>query len=396
MFNEDYYRRLIVQSQNQQIRIINTDRPWYPKMKQKDIIRPLFSEDFKFFVLPPNKMISLLKRHKITIPTDEQIREFLKNHSLKNIVDYGVKLKSTTEIKVHPPQVIIQNQRKRAKTKQQLIINKKTINIQHINNNIIEPTKQSTSSQYKPSYHKTLKIYKTDYSNQDLYTIINKLNFSPMQINQSPKQTKQNIHINTLPSQTYVKPIVPKSVLPYPPRSKKQLRQLLLRAINKIKKLGLTIKYVMQNKIFSKKPYEKPLSKQFIHAAKKNQIDEINNLLSINPYLVFDFDFYNMTALHWACKKGYVELVELLLQYHSDVDGIDILYRTPLILSIEENHLEITHILLANGAYPWSTAITDLKTVLDSNEKAKNLLTKVRRLQIMAKWTQQKEYLSLI
>ena len=42
--------------------------------------------------------------------------------------------------------------------------------------------------------------------------------------------------------------------------------------------------------------------------------------------------------------------------------------------------MEITHILLANGAYPWSTAITDLKTVLDSNEKAKNLLTKVRRV----------------
>lgn len=103
----------------------------------------------------------------------------------------------------------------------------------------------------------------------------------------------------------------------------------------------------MKHKIFSKKPYEKPLAKDFIHAAKKNQIDVIENLLAVCPYLVFDFDFYNMTALHWACKKGYVELVELLLKYHSDIDGVDILYRTPLILSIEENHLEITHILLS-------------------------------------------------
>lgn len=37
-------------------------------------------------------MVSLLKRHKITIPTDDQIREFLRSHSLKNIVNYGVKL----------------------------------------------------------------------------------------------------------------------------------------------------------------------------------------------------------------------------------------------------------------------------------------------------------------
>lgn len=41
-----------------------------------------------------------------------------------------------------------------------------------------------------------------------------------------------------------------------------------------------------------------------------------------------------MTALHWACKKGYYDLAQLLLKYHSDVDGIDILNRTPLYLAI--------------------------------------------------------------
>lgn len=50
--------------------------------------------------------------------------------------------------------------------------------------------------------------------------------------------------------------------------------------------------------------------------------------------MVFDYDFYNMTALHWACKKGYLEIAEILLKHHSDIDGVDILYRTPLILAI--------------------------------------------------------------
>lgn len=71
----------------------------------------------------------------------------------------------------------------------------------------------------------------------------------------------------------------------------------------------------MQHKIFSKKPYEKQYSKEFILAAKKNKIEEIENLLQISPYLVFDYDFYNMTALHWACKKGYYNIAELLLNY---------------------------------------------------------------------------------
>ena len=35
----------------------------------------------------------------------------------------------------------------------------------------------------------------------------------------------------------------------------------------------------MEYKIFSKKPYEKKDSKEFIHAAKQNKIDEIENYL---------------------------------------------------------------------------------------------------------------------
>lgn len=87
-----------------------------------------------------------------------------------------------------------------------------------------------------------------------------------------------------------------------------------------------------------------------------------------------------MTGLHWACKKGYLNLVELLLNYKADVDAVDLLHRTPLILSIEENHLDITHLLLVKGAYIWSTALTDLHSVLEKNEKAKILLTRVRRV----------------
>lgn len=49
---------------------------------------------------------------------------------------------------------------------------------------------------------------------------------------------------------------------------------------------------------------------------------------------MFDFDFFNMSALHWASKKGLYEMAEILIKFHSDVDGIDILNRTPLYLAI--------------------------------------------------------------
>lgn len=98
--------------------------------------------------------------------------------------------------------------------------------------------------------------------------------------------------------------------------------------------MKVTPSYAVDHKIFSKKPYEKLFSKELLYSTKKNQCMEVERLLLLNPYLVFDFDFYNMTALHWACKKGYIEIVEVLLKYNADVDAIDILHRTPLILCI--------------------------------------------------------------
>lgn len=41
-----------------------------------------------------------------------------------------------------------------------------------------------------------------------------------------------------------------------------------------------------------------------------------------------------MTALHWACKHGYVDMVRMLLHYHADFDAIDLMNRTPLSIAI--------------------------------------------------------------
>ena len=31
-----------------------------------------------------------------------------------------------------------------------------------------------------------------------------------------------------------------------------------------------------------------------------------------------------MTPLHWACKKNYIDIVDMLLKFKSEVDSIDI------------------------------------------------------------------------
>ncbi|CAD8146002.1 unnamed protein product [Paramecium pentaurelia] len=388
MFVEDYYRRLIKQQCKPTPKEIKTDRPWYPKRVSNETKR----EEYKFFMLPPNKMVTLLKKNKLSAP-NEKIKEFLHNHSLRKIVDFGETLQSTLDMKVQRPSIQIPTPKYINVGRQLFPVKRRPLCLPSTRV-ITEPSKKS-SLQCK-SVHKSIRLKQSDHYQEEIYSIITKLNYSPLHVDTSNICKKQIQPLKVVQPQAYIKPEIPKSVLPYPPRTKKQLRQFLLRALKKIKALGLTIKYVMEHKIFSKKPYEKKYSKEFIHAAKQNKIEEIENYLQINPYLVFEYDFYNMTALHWACKKGYIQMVEILLKYHSDIDGVDILYRTPLILSIKEDHLDVAHILLINGAYPWSTAITDLKSILEENERAKILLTRVRRLQIMAKWTQSGEYLNLI
>jgi len=77
MIENDLYRRLA--TRNDPRKPINTVNPWFPKKRQQEPPK----EEYKFFHLPPNKFVSIMRNQKIAIPNDDKIRDFLKNHSLK-------------------------------------------------------------------------------------------------------------------------------------------------------------------------------------------------------------------------------------------------------------------------------------------------------------------------
>lgn len=83
-----------------------------------------------------------------------------------------------------------------------------------------------------------------------------------------------------------------------------------------------------------------------------------------------------MTALHWACKHGYVDMVRMLLHYHADFDAIDLMNRTPLSIAIQENHKEIVKLLLIHGANPWSSTLTEIKPL---NEEVRKIVSDARK-----------------
>ena len=90
----------------------------------------------------------------------------------------------------------------------------------------------------------------------------------------------------------------------------------------------------------------------------------ITELLGMGKYLVFAFDWTHLTALHWAAKRGNLQVLEYLIQSNSDLEAEDDMERTPLFYAVTLNHIDCALALIKAGAkYPVKLRV---KKVLES------------------------------
>ena len=57
-----------------------------------------------------------------------------------------------------------------------------------------------------------------------------------------------------------------------------------------------------------------------------------------------------MSGLHYATKKGYVDVVNVLIQKGVDVNAVDNDYKTALYWAAQRGHVDVVKLLLQNGA----------------------------------------------
>lgn len=79
----------------------------------------------------------------------------------------------------------------------------------------------------------------------------------------------------------------------------------------------------------------------------------MRDLVTSNRLYLFDFDYFHQTGYHWAAKRGYLELLKLLISKGVHINQYDNTRRTPLWLAAKNNHLSICQILLENKANPF-------------------------------------------
>ncbi|EAS03144.2 ankyrin domain protein (macronuclear) [Tetrahymena thermophila SB210] len=165
----------------------------------------------------------------------------------------------------------------------------------------------------------------------------------------------------------------------------KILRQQLKEALKYLFKLKISPSEISSNQVFSTKPYQKKGSYELICYSKKGDTDLVRDLTMENKYLVYDFDYVYMTALHWACKRGHCQVARMLIQQGADVDAKDLIGRTPLYFAISIQDAPIVELLLSNQANPWSTKEYNLNEMVKENSKLTALLSRYRKLDIVAR-----------
>jgi ankyrin repeat protein len=170
-----------------------------------------------------------------------------------------------------------------------------------------------------------------------------------------------------------------------------------MRIIEKLKHLQIDIKDLQLGLVFSRKPFEKKYSKQFIEACKDGNDILVSEYLSKSKFLVYDFDYTHKTALHWAAIRSSYAIMEQLIVFHADVDAKDLMNKTALHYAAQINDIIAIKILLSNHADPFIHCNAGLEPKeMATSLEAKILFKKARKIRVIMKWVpyeSQKNYL---
>ena len=136
-------------------------------------------------------------------------------------------------------------------------------------------------------------------------------------------------------------------------KKKKYTRRfkILKYCLNQLKYNNISIDEFMKKSPLQTRPYQLPLSLDFINAVKLDKFDKLEELLEF-PELLYSFDYYRQTGFHWAVKLGKIKTLIMLLKCGNCINQTDINGFTPLALAAKYDNADICQILCDSGANP--------------------------------------------
>ena len=171
---------------------------------------------------------------------------------------------------------------------------------------------------------------------------------------------------------------------------KKFTRKLIL--LNHIKYLssnGVTVRDYLEKNPFPQRPFELKGSEEFMDYVKFNNFEMVSQALDKSIKYLYQYDYFQQTAFHWAAKLGYERMLEMFLTFSKRCNIYDKKMRTPLYLAAMNNPKRCVELLLNRGGNPFLcdkdgkkpedvTTNTDIKILLQlTTEKPFNEIYKL-------------------
>ena len=204
-------------------------------------------------------------------------------------------------------------------------------------------------------------------SNEKLVEMINRLINNNFKLN---KEVKKIIDINEL-NEKYLHN---KKIL-------QRFKEILIRCAIHFKRLNISLEQFYKLDLDSIQPFSNKESYTLICAIKDKDINNINKLLKNNYFLVYDFDHFKQTPLHWAAKRNVYQVISLIVSKGANVNAKDHTGRTPLHVAAAYNNLEAVEALVYDLA---ESSVLDneglLAEDLTNDRIIKSILKRVRAL----------------
>ena len=158
-----------------------------------------------------------------------------------------------------------------------------------------------------------------------------------------------------------------------------KFKKALILLCSKIDSMTVYLGEILANYKSPKNCYTFPATRDLFFSIKSKNFKLANSILDSNKFIVLDYDYFNMTALHWAAKYNFYQILPKIFEYGSHIDLKNYIGDTPLLISVKHKFIESTIFLLLYFASPFVKDSKGLNS-LDycKNEfKMKNIFQKI-------------------
>jgi len=133
-----------------------------------------------------------------------------------------------------------------------------------------------------------------------------------------------------------------------------KIKKCIILLNSQIQMMSVYLNEIISNYKIPNHSYSSPSTHKLIFAIKSKNEKLVNEILDNNKNIVLDYDYFNMTALHWAAKYNFYQIIPKLIKYGAQVDAFNYIGDTPLLISARHKFIESAVFLLLYLASPFT------------------------------------------